>query len=197
MSEFQERLWSELVRDHAAALAYPAAVSDRRRVLPIVEPQRTARLPLLAPRPRQLAAALAAIAAVAAAVTTVTLTSSSSSAAYAVTEHPDGTVTVTIDELTGVSGANAQLAKVSPNVVVVPILAGCPATGVAVPIPLSLAGVLAHIEGQGVRVQPRVLPAGDTLVLAARQLGAAVGLSYRLYQGSAPACLPLGDSHAG
>src|SRR5262249_20771341 len=45
--------------------------------------------------------------------------------AFAVTPHPDGTVTVSISDLSGVSGANAKLRALGDRVVVVPIRAGC------------------------------------------------------------------------
>src|SRR5215469_604161 len=46
--------------------------------------------------------------------------------AFAVTPHPDGTVTVSISDLSGVSGANARLQDLGDRVVVVPVRAGCP-----------------------------------------------------------------------
>jgi hypothetical protein len=210
MSRFQERLWEELVRDHAAALAYPAGSRDLLPGLTIVEPRGAALLGtsalrpgrlLLRPgrlllRPRRLAAGLAAIAAIAATVSILTTTATAPSAAYAVTQRPDGTLDISIDELTGVAGANAQLAKLGVRVRVVPVQAGCVAIGAIAPMAPSLAGKVAHIEGQGLAVRPELVPAGDTLVLTAKQIGTVVGLGYKLYLGAAPECLPPGDSHA-
>lgn len=197
MSEFKERLWSELVREHAAALAYPAGVRDPRRRLPIVEPRRSPRVSLPVLRPRQLAGAFAAVLALAVAVTVASVTSSTSSAAYAVTQHSDGSVTVTIDELTGVAGANAQLEKLGVPVRVATVRAGCPKpTSIVLPLPPSLRGRIAHIEGQGVATSPDLVPAGDTLVLSAYQTGAGVFLTSSLYRGTAPTCVSPGDGYA-
>jgi hypothetical protein len=197
MSEFQERLWSELVRDHAAALAYPVGFGDRWRQLPIVEPRGSRRLSLLPTlRPRRLAGVLGAIAAVAVAVTVATVTSSTSSAAYAVTPHPDGTITVTIGELKGVTGANAQLAKLGVPVRVAAVRAGCPAPTSIVPMTPALAATIAQGERQGILARPDLVPAGETLVLAARQVGADIFYTFALYRGVPPTCVSPGDSHA-
>ena len=193
MSKFEERLWSELVRDHAWALAYPASSPESLRSPPI----RARRQPLLGSRPISIATGLAALAAAVAAITIATTTSTTPSVAYAVTQRPDGTLSVSIDELTGVAGANAQLARLGVSVRVVPVQVGCVASGQMAPIPPSLHEGLAHIEGQGVAVRPDLVPAGDTLVLSARQLGGAVGLGFALYRGAAPACVAPGDSHVG
>ncbi|HEX3391776.1 MAG TPA: hypothetical protein VHS55_04375 [Solirubrobacteraceae bacterium] len=203
MSRFQERLWDELVCDHATALAYPAGSRDLLPGLTIVEPRGTAlgtgalRPGRLLRRPRRLVAGLVALAAVVATVSILTTTGTTPSAAYAVTQKPDGALDISINELTGVVGANAQLAKLGVSVRVVPVQAGCTAAGAIAPMAPSLAATVAHIEGEGVTVQPGLVPPGDTLVLAAKQIGAIVGLGYKLYRGTAPACLPPGDSHAG
>jgi hypothetical protein len=203
MSRFQERLWEDLVRDHAAALAYPTGSRDLVPRLTIVEPRATARLwtprlrtGRLPVRPGRLVAGLAAIAAIAITVSLLTTTGTTPSAAYAVTQRPDGTLAISIDELTGVTGANAQLAKLGVNVRVVPVQAGCTATGTVAPMAPSLAATVAHIEGEGVTVRPDLIPPGDTIVLAAKQTGSVVGLEYVLYHGAAPACVPAGDRHA-
>lgn len=195
MSEFQERLWSELVREHASALTCPAG-ADLWQPLPIIERRHPARLSWPARRPRQLAGAFAAIVALAIAVTVATtLTSSPSSAAYAVTQHPDGTVTVSLSEIAGVTGANAQLAKLGVPVRVAPVKVGCPPATSITPIPPSLWGTIAHGEGQGILTRPALIPPGTTLVLAARQVGAGVFFTYALYRGAPPTCVAPGDNH--
>lgn len=202
MSRFQERLWEELVRDHATALACPAGSLDLLPRLTIVEPRGAALLwlptfrPRRLPQPRRLAATLAALAAVVAGVSILTTTGTTPSAAYAVTQNPDGTISVSIDELTGVAGANEQLARLGVSAKVVPIQAGCSAPGEAVPIPSSLDAKIAHVQGQGLAIRPDLVPPGETLVLTARQSGAIVGLGYALYRGMAPACIGFGEDHA-
>ncbi len=190
MSNFQQRLWSELVGEHAAALAYPVAVRDRLVDLPIVEPRaRLARRWPALVRGR-LVAGLAALAAALAAATIAITTGTEPSAAYAVTQGADGTIHVSIDDLTGVSGANAQLEKLGVPVRVVPVSVGCEASGeiVVPPPPPSLGTAVAHAE-DGIAVQPSLIPAGETVVLTARQVGSAVYLSYAFYRGAAPACV--------
>jgi hypothetical protein len=49
-------------------------------------------------------------------------------AAHSVTRH-DGTVSVSVDNASGVAGANAALHGMHARVVVVPVRPGCPAIG--------------------------------------------------------------------
>jgi hypothetical protein len=46
-------------------------------------------------------------------------------------------------------------------------------------------------------IDPALVPAGDTLVILARQAGSAVYLSFGLYRGAAPVCVAGGDGHVG
>jgi hypothetical protein len=222
MSRFQERLWDELARDHAAALAHPTAARGPLRSLPIVEKRRPAlpgwrarpgwpalpglpaphrrqapRLGALLLAPGRLVATLAALGATVAVVAILSTTGTTPSAAYAVTQNPDGTITVTIDELTGVTGANSQLARLAAKVRVVPVKAGCPAPTGIVPTPPSLAARIAHAQGQGLAIRPDLVPADETLLLTARQAGPVVDLSYSLYRGALPSCIGIGGDHAG
>ncbi|MGH2880264.1 MAG: hypothetical protein ACRDK4_11750 [Solirubrobacteraceae bacterium] len=205
MSRFQERLWEELVRDHATALAYPSGSRDLVPRLTIVEPRVAARFgssasrfPRLSLRPRRLVAGLAVLAAIVASVSILTTAGTTPSAAYAVTQRPDGTLDVSISELTGVSGANAQLAKLGVSVRVIPVQAGCSDFGQVVPVPPSLAAKLARPgDGGGLAVRPDLVPPGDTLVLTARQSESAVTLGYSLYRGAVPSCIGLGEAHVG
>jgi hypothetical protein len=204
MSRFQQRLWEELVREHAALLVCPQGMRDPLATLPIVErsPRGSGTLRSLRPlgafaRPGRLAAVLTTLAAAIALSAILTTTGTAPSAAYAVTRNPDGTITVSIAELTGVAGANVQLSKLGVRVKVVPVQSDCTATGQTVPIPGELAARIAHPEGQGLAISPNLVPPGETLVLTARQTGAVVGLGYSLYRGAVPACIEPGEAHAG
>lgn len=187
MSRFEDRLWSELVALHStlAAEAPPAgAVAVRRR---------------RAPRAR-LVARVAVLAAVLAATLAIlsTFNNGASTPAYAVTQNRDGSVTVTIDELVGVDGANGQLAALG-----VPIRVAAPEAGCQVPpgrfrsaplMPELRTRLYAYVSQpqHGVKIDPALVPAGDTLLLAAREgQSGVVLLSVALYRGPAPACLPL------
>ncbi len=191
MSDFKQRLWSELAAEHAGALAYPVAARDRLWDLPIVEPRaRRGRRRSSRTLPRgRLAASLAAVAVALVAATLVVTTGTAPSVAYAVTRAADGTVHVSIEDLTGVSGANAQLEKLGVPVRVVPVLAGCQATGERVPPPSPPLGTATVHAEAGIAVRPDLIPAGETLVLAARQAGSAVYLSASFYRGAIPACV--------
>jgi hypothetical protein len=184
MSSFEDRLWRELASEHRGALAeLPLTAVPRRR--------RTLALPAAA-------AALALAAALAAAL--IWLTAGHSQPAYAVTQNPNGTVTVTISQLVGVQGANARLATLGVPVRTVPITPRC----------MTAAGeyTLAHIAraqmgkiqtlykgryGRGLTIAPQAIPEGDTLVLAAREVrpGGVVALQALVYRGAAPSCLRL------
>lgn len=188
MSDFQQRLWTELVRDHAAALAYPAAAGDRLGPLAIVEPRAVKTRQWGALRQGRLVAGLAAVAAALVIAAIAITTGTAPSAAYAVTQSNDGTVHVSISDLTGITGANEQLEKLGVPVRVVPVSATCTATGDIITPPPSL-GTAAAQADLGIAVRPDLIPSGDTLVLTAKQAGPAVYLSYAFYRGPAPACV--------
>jgi hypothetical protein len=140
---------------------------------------------------------LAAIVAVALAVT-IALSSGGGTPAYAVTQNADGSVTVTIRQLVGVDGANGELATLG-----VPVRTAAPEPGcqtragdfTALRIAPSLRSMLFEYTGaagQAVKIDPSAVPAGDTLLLAARESQTGVVLlSVSLYRGQAPPCLPV------
>lgn len=123
-------------------------------------------------------------------VVSVMLSAGTSSPAYAVTEQSDGTITVTLSELVGVTGANQELAKLGVKATVTKVEPGCTATVATVPLPAGLGVKLAHPEPGGLTIHPTEIPPGDSLLLTAQQLGAGVGLSVGLYRGPAPSCVP-------
>ena len=180
MSKFEDRLWSELVLDHGPELAS----------LTRVEVPRHSRRGPVAVGAVALAGAIAAVAITAS-------TGTSPSVAYAVSQSSDGDVTVSIRELTGVSGANAQLAKLKVRARVETVEATCAETGVIVKIPHAIVSHLVSHEGASLVIDPSLIPQGDTLAIAASPLGDAVGLSYELYRGAAPSCVGAGASHVG
>jgi hypothetical protein len=94
MSKFTEHLWRDLVQEHGPTLAYTTRP----------EPGRSRR-----PRPRVLAGSTLGLAGVGAALTLV-LTATASQPAFAVTRHHDGSVSVKINQRSGIAGANQELA---------------------------------------------------------------------------------------
>src|SRR5258708_7483409 len=96
MSKFEDRLWREIVRRHAAHLGEVTrpAVKRARRA-----------------RPRLLAGTSVALAGVGAMlVLALVLSAASSPPAFAVSRNADGTYTVSLQKLAAIHGANARLA---------------------------------------------------------------------------------------
>jgi hypothetical protein len=208
MSSFEDRLWSELVREHGDALTVAGGAARRS--------PRARR----ASRPRRSWRVLLAAGAVALTATVVAgalvLTASTTPPAYAVVVNRDGSVTLTIDELIGVSAANARLAELGVRARVAIIEAGCTARGVRARFPLRrgrggrsepwIAGMIrpekSHtgFGGVGMVIRPGGIPPGETLLLTVRRddgrdaTGApapGVAMTMGLYRGAAPACVPL------
>jgi hypothetical protein len=147
----------------------------RRVVLPIRSGRRW-----FAAIPAGLAAAIAAV--------VVFLSSSGVAPSFAVTMNSDGSILVTIDDLTGVSGANARLRQLGVPIVVVPITSTC-----AAKIDLSYAGVN-ELPKPTIRLIPSGIPAGDTVVLAANQLGPNnFQMAIGRVTGTPPSCAPPGS----
>jgi hypothetical protein len=94
MSEFEDNLWLEVVREHGDELARAGrAVRQHRRAI----------------RPHLLAGTAVGLAAMATAVALL-LGPSTSPPAFAVTRNPNGTVTVHLMRLSGIAGVNERLA---------------------------------------------------------------------------------------
>jgi hypothetical protein len=94
MSEFEDNLWLEVVRDHAHELARAGRRGRKHR---------------RASRPQLLAGTTVGVAAIATAAALL-LGASASPSAFAVTRNPDGTVTVSLKRPSGIAGANRKLA---------------------------------------------------------------------------------------
>jgi len=213
MSSFEDRLWSELVREHGQALAGEGA-------RPSSPPWRSSSRPMRWPRPRGLPrpprswrgplAAVSAVLTAAVVLGVLALTANTTAPAYAVVVNRDGSVTLTIHELIGVRAANARLAALGVPARAAIIEAGCTAKGVRVRFPPRgprnglpepwIAGMIrpekSHpgFSGLGMVIRPAGIPRGDTLLLTARWLDSthagtpvhAVGLNFGLYRGPAP-----------
>jgi hypothetical protein len=154
MSEFKDRLWQELMREHGADLARMTGRTSKHRRR----------------RPRVLAGTSLGVAGAGAALALV-LTAAGSTPAFAVNKNRDGTVSVTITRLGGISGANAKLARIGVRAVAVPVVAGCqavpPITAALPPSPSALRKNLIARAVATARIDPKQIPAGKTLVLAA------------------------------
>jgi hypothetical protein len=152
MTRFTDQLFDDLMREHGATLA-------STRVPPT--PKRH-----LATRPVLMSAGAGGLAIVATVGTLVA--SGGGTPAYAVTTHPDGTVTLAVYLKTGITEANARLRALGDRVVVVPVESGCPSiTSLRAPkVPAHQVSVEASGSGDGsVTVAAQGVPAGDILVL--------------------------------
>lgn len=198
MANFEDWLWSELACDDrpiASQVAPALRTTARRR----------ARRP-----PALLTGAFAGLAAL---VLTLVLTAGSSAPAFAVTRNTDGSVTVTLQELSAAPAANAQLAKIGVPVEIANVEAGCQQQGTRAQVPQSLYPHILQVEAPtgpdslSLTIDPAEIPVGDTLVLAATLSPAgndaavieptngkmiAVG-HFALYQGTPPTCQPPAD----
>jgi hypothetical protein len=155
MTKFADRLFDDLMREHGPALASITVPAAPKRHLAV--------------RPVLLTAGAGGLA-VAAAVGT--LVAGGGTPAYAVTTHPDGTVTLAVYQPSGIAQANAELHTLGDRVVVVPVRSGCPSIGSlrAPAVPAGQISVQASGSSNGtVTVAAQGVPAGDVLVLGFTQ----------------------------
>jgi hypothetical protein len=190
MTDFEDALWSQLVSEHGAELLHLRPRPRARR-------RRSPRAPL--------AAGAAAVTAVIAAAA-LTITAGNSPPAYALVVHANGTVTLTINELVGISPVNAQLARLGVRARVARIEPGCTVRGHFIRarwhlrpksgLPVEPEKLRPGLGGIRMVIHPREIPTGDTLLLTARRMDGthdgtpfqAIGMSMGLYRGPAPAC---------
>lgn len=183
MTKFADDLYADLMEQHGAALTeldLARAAADGRRPVPAVRGHRPLWL---------TAGGLATAAAVAGGFAVF----GESAAAYAVTQNPNGTVTISVDRPSGISGANAQLKLDGDPVVVVPVRPGCPSAA-SLPHP---SGHPAESSSAGdrngtVTIQAKGLPGGVTVIVAAEQgPNGAMQMSIGLTTAPPPACVSL------
>ncbi len=146
-----------------------------------------------------IAGAALCLAAVIVAIAALGSGGSSPDAAYAVTQNPDGTVTLTLSEVLGVEPANEQLAKLGIPVVVAKIEPGCEERGETVrpSAPRFNEMIEPAKAGPGLAgltwiIHPSLIPSGDTMRLSVQldpvsQIPA-VGAGMALFRGRAPKC---------
>ena len=123
-------------------------------------------------------------------------------AAYAVTNNPNGTITLAVYKKSGIAGANAKLHKLGDRqVYVVPVEAGCPSI-FSLPSPaVPLNGKRLSIQsgrsasGGSVTVNAQGIPAGDILVVGFETTANGKTIttfgSARLTSAPAPSCVSL------
>jgi hypothetical protein len=176
MTKFADQLLADLMREHGSTLAHTMPPAAPRRHLPAG---------------RKLLATGAGGVAVAA--TVGALVAGGGTPAYAVTTHPDGTVTLAIYRASGIAGANARLRQLGDRVVVVPVRPGCPDTA-SLPAP----AVTAHgklLTGQAqqsdgsLTVNAEGIPARDIMVVVAQTTAQGRTLTATLTSPPPPSCV--------
>ena len=190
MTKFADQLFDDLVREHGSMLTHTRPSAPRRHV---------------ASR-RTLLATGTGFAAVAATVGGL-MASGGGTPAYALTTHPNGTVTLDVYQGSGIAGINTKLHQVGDDqVVVVPVEAGCPGMS---SLPAPIVPPNGHISVQtgasvkdgSVTVNAKGIPAGDILVVAVETTTTATGHSSmgaaRLTTPPAPSCVSFPAPPAG
>jgi len=175
MSKFEDQLFADLMHEHGAELA-----AVRR---PAVARWGAARQVSVA------AGAVGLAGAVALGVGTI----GTGTAAYAVTRGSDGTITVSLRDVSGVDGANAELRKLGVHAVAVPMTRHCTAQVIPDERARGHSPVTgsAGVGGSGsVTFSADSIPAGDTMVLAAQVSDQQVSLAATVVRGAAPECVP-------
>jgi hypothetical protein len=123
MSTFEDRLWTYLADRHGAS----EVTSTRTRA------EASLRSRVVQARRRPVVMTTSALAVIAAAVALLVSVTTSTPPAYALTDNPDGSITVTINDLqTAIPQVNARFAAMGVDETVIPITQSCQ-TQIAVP----------------------------------------------------------------
>lgn len=186
MTGFDAGLWNYLVQEHDASHVTLTAPDS-----PATAPTKRTGSRRRFGRVKILAGSSVALAVFGGAMVFL-LAGATSPPAYAVTPNPDGSVTVTINQIAGISAANTQLTSLGIHAVVVPMTASCQSTVDVVRIGVSNPATATET------VVPDMIPQGDTAILGAAQTSTGtVELALGEVSGAVPACLPSGGSGPG
>jgi hypothetical protein len=183
MTKFEDQLFADLMTEHRTAL-------DGLRHIPARRVQ-----------PRVAWLTGAATAGVGVAAATGVMLAGGGSPAYAVTQHPNGTVTLSVASKAGIGPANTQLHVLGDPVVVVPVGADCPSIS-SLPHPQLTAGD--HVSGRSsvegnrgsgvssITIDIQGVPAGDTALVAYTSVpGGTTMFASAVISGPVPACVSL------
>lgn len=188
MSNFENELWSQLVRERGQQMR--AAPRATAALASSVTSSRTATAG--APRLRRPALLTGSALGIAGLASVGVLALTSASQAFAVTKNPDGTVAISLSDLSDLSALNQKLAQDGVAVTAVPISTSCSATG-AINNPSGESGPSpqAHQDtGNLVTIDPSQIPSGDIGVLGASQTTSGqVTLLFGDTTPPAPSCL--------
>lgn len=192
MTRFEDQLFDDLMREHGPALnaaRMPKQHAGTRRAL-------------LAAGAGGLAVAAGAGVLVATATGHGPGATAGKDSAYAVTNNPNGTLTLAVYQKSGIAAANAKLHELGDSqVYVVPVGAGCPSI-TSLPAPtvapnghISIQSSTSIRSGGSVTVNAKRIPAGDILVVGVETTTSgntttSLGAS-QLTSAPAPSCVSL------
>jgi len=171
MTSFDDRLWADLVLEHG----------DEIRLHPGLTPPHSSnsRRPAL-----RTGAALAAVGLLAGAVLTFTATKAAPPA-YAVTANPDGSVTVTLNDIQAITALNAELARDGLRAKAIPLSATCSTRGFPNMMPTGT-----NPNTYTITIVPADIPAGYTAIVAASESSSGqVQLAAGAWPSPGPSCL--------
>jgi hypothetical protein len=183
MSQFEGQLWSHLVREHGDRMrAAPQATA----ALAAATAERTSRgrhdaLARRRRRPALLTGTALGTAGLATAGV-LAFSATSSPLAFAVTDNADGSVTVTLKDISAISALNTRLALDGIAAKAVPLTATCPNNVPMVQMP---AGT--NPSTYTITIVPSQIPAGYTGVVAASENASG---HVQLLQGAVPSPAP-------
>jgi len=179
LTKFADQLYEDLMREHGAALRS----IERPAAKPVRARGRVA-------RPAWVTAAGTATAGAVAAGLVVF--GGGAAPAYAVTENPNGTLSVAVHKAAAIDAANARLKALGARVVVVPVRPGCVSLQ-SIGLKDSQGPVTVTIESNdgALTVDAKGIPAGETMVIGFddSQSGGLAGSA--LIRGKAPNCVSL------
>ena len=188
MTKFADQLFDDLMREHGPALVQLGLPAQPRRTLP-------ARRALLAGGGTVAIAGAIVGSLVAGGGAPHAKVAGNRSPAYAVTKHANGTITLAVYRKSGIAGANARLAQLGDdNLVVVPIEAGCPDS---LPLPpVSPKSITAHVfvsgDGSVTVKAAQAIPAGDILVVGVQtRQGSFPLMTFDMTSAPPPSCVSL------
>jgi len=184
MTRFDDNLWREIERSYGSKLS--GSQGPLRRGSRV-------RVPVIAGTGLGVAGASA--------VAVIVLGAAGSTPAYAVTRHPDGSVSVMIRRIDGIRGANRRLAQLGIRARAVQVAGGCQATVAPALRKVTVATfVRAHRAvrlsgGEGAawtRIRPSQIPSHRVLVIPVFRSGTVVrAVRGGVVRGAAvPHCLP-------
>jgi hypothetical protein len=177
MTKFADQLFDDLMQEFRPTL--------ESIELPIARARRTV------PRPVWLAAGTVGMAG---AITAGVVVLGGGTPAYAVTQNTDGTVTVSINELSGVAGANNKLHTMGEPVVMVPVRPGCVSIASLPHDTGTHHDTRASVDmtnGGSITVDVRGVPAGETALVATSSSSRGITLALALVKGPIPSCVSM------